>query len=147
MLDCRDCNPKYNACGGKEWYDPGDIKYCTFQNVFLIENMEELENYIWPEAPSGYRPLCIPTSSLQKAYFVMYETILAELYLRLKRTKTDGKLLCSEIKQGLRIKELSREARSALWYISGGRKKRSYGMWKADRAYDKNIRKSVQKLT
>lgn len=137
MLDCRDCRPKYDAknCGGKEWYDPGDIKYCTFQNIWLIENEEELEAYIWPEAPSGYEPLCIPTSSLQKAYFTLYETILAELHLRLKRTKTDGKLLCSEIKQGLRLKELSREARDALWYISGGRKKRTYSQWKADGAY------------
>lgn len=153
MLDCRDCNPKYDAkeCGGKEWHDPGSIRYCAFQNIWLIENEEELESYNWPEAPSGYEPLCIPTSSLKTAYFILYETILADLHWRLERTKTDGKLLCSEVLRWCEIRRgaglidaLSPEARTALYYISGGRKKRSYGMWKADRAYDKNIRKGVQ---
>lgn len=139
MIDCKDCNPKYNACGGKEWYDPGDIKYCTFQNIFLIENEEELESYNWPEAPSGYEPLCIPTSSLQKAYFILYETILAELHWRLEKTKTDGELLCSEVKRLCEtrrgadlIDALRSKARTALWYISGGRKGISYSRWKAD---------------
>ena len=145
LLQCSECKPTRDAkgCGGHEWYDPGDLKFCTFQNMWLIEHEEELEAYIWPEAPSGYRPLCIPTSALQQAYFVLYETILADLHWRLERTETDGELLCSEIRQWCEIKQgfrlmdaLSPKAKSALYYISGGRQNHKfemrYSQWKAE---------------
>jgi len=68
--------------------------------------------------------------------------IKAEVMYRLKETKTDGKLLKAQIKQGLQINEMEQEAKMALFYCEGWRRRNgSYATWKAKRKY-KNIPKA-----
>lgn len=138
----------------KEWYSPGEIYFSREQIMFLIENFAEksgageweLVCNKWPPDPDKI-DIVIQTSLL-KSSFETVACLLAEVELRIEKTKTDGKLLISEIVGGIELREdLSPEARLALNYISGWKGKDTpYSQWKASRLfYYKNITKGLDK--
>ena len=138
----------------KEWYSPGEIYFTREQIMFLIENFAEKSSAgewelvcnKWPPDPDKIDILI--QTSLCKSPFETVACLLAEVELRIEKTKTDGKLLMSEIVGGIEIREdLSAEAKLALNYISGWKRKQSpYSKWKASRLfYYKNITKGIGK--
>lgn len=134
IKDCRKCKT-YKDCAGKPWYHYGEIRWCPYQVIFIIENLEVLIAGSWPPNPddSSYIDPQIRTGYRSEAYYTKPVEILAEVEYRLKRTGVDGKLLKAEILGEL---ELSKESKSALMYVKGRRRKRmSYKRWLRHRRY------------
>jgi len=126
--DCRECKD-YRDCDGKPWFHYGEIRFCPFQILWIIENSETLRAD-WPPNPDGssYIDPNIRTGYKSEAYFTKPAGILGEVNARLARTGMYGKLLRAEVLAGL---DLSQEARDALMYVKGGRRKRmSFSAWK-----------------
>jgi len=132
-VECRDCRD-FRKCIGKDFYRYQDIKFCRHQVIWVIENLPFL---CWPDIPSDdivEKPL--KKGKQSEAYFVNAAVIKAEVMYRLKKTKTDGKLLKAQIKQGLQIMEMEPEAKMALYYCEGwSRRNGSYARWKEKKTY------------
>lgn len=143
MKDCRRCK-SYKDCPGKPWFHYGEIRWCVYQVIWIIENSEILRAGNWPPNPegSGYIDPQIKTGYASEGYYVKPVSILAEVEARLKRAGVNGKLLRAELLAGL---ELSQESKSALHYCKGWRRKRmSYQRWLWDRRYQgKKLRKTT----
>lgn len=143
---CQNCKD-YKKCPygrGKEWYHYGEIRFCLYQILWIIEIAGTVGFYSWPPNPegSGYIDPMIKTGYASEAYFVKPVVVLAEVETRLKRCGTDGKLLKAEVLAGL---ELSPESKDALMYCKGKwRKRMSYQRWLRDRRYqDKKLTKTT----
>lgn len=134
MKDCRQCK-SYKDCPGKQWFHYGEIRWCIWQVLWIIEHSVTLLAGNWPPNPegSGYVDPGIKTGYASEGYYVKPVGILAEVEYRLKRCGVDGKLLRAEVLAGL---ELSQESKSALHYCKGWRRKRmSYQRWLRHRRY------------
>lgn len=129
MKDCRKCKD-YRDCPGKPWFHYGEIRFCPFQILWIIEYSETLIAN-WPLAPEGSSSVDLPqvkTGYKSEAYFAKPAEILGEVNARLARAGTHGKLLRAEVLAGL---ELSQESKDALMYCKGKwRKRMSYNAWK-----------------
>lgn len=140
--DCRDCQT-YKDCVGKPWFHYGEIRFCPYQVIWIIENSEVLRARGWPLNPDGssYTDPGRKKGYASEAYYVKPVGILAEVEYRRKRTGISGKLLKAEVLAGL---DLSRESRDALMYIKGWRRKRmSFRAWKKQRKYYQKVIKPV----
>ncbi len=143
-LKCQD----YRNCPygeGKPWYHYGEIRFCLFQILFIIENEESLERGDWPINPDGssYIDPNIKTGFGSEAYYCKTVEIIAEVNYRLARTGVDGKLLREQVLRGVEYNDLDPEARSALMYMKGMRRKRmSYKAWIRKRRYENKVTKT-----
>jgi len=103
-----------------------------------------LEADRWPPNPGGLNHIDDPgrTGYASEGYFVKPGSIKAEVEYRLKRTGVSGKLLKAEVLAG---RDLSPEAKSALLYCKGWRRKTmSYQRWLRHRRYqDKRLTKTT----
>ena len=139
MKDCRKCR-SYKDCTGKPWYHYGAIRRCIYQVVWIREHSEILRVGTWPSDPdgAGYIDPEIKTGYKSEAYFEKPVGILAEVEYRLNRTGVSGKLLRAEV---LAEVELSEEARDALMYCKGRRRKdMSFMAWKTQRNYYQKVK-------
>lgn len=125
-----------------EWYSYKGFNFNKEQVLWAIGNLETLRNGLWPAEPkeTGYtEAIGIRKSKQTEATFVKPIGIAGELDWRLKRTKTDGKLLEAEVRASEHLKfwtPLSDEAKMALNYISGWRRKTlPYYQYKRQRIY------------
>ena len=147
MKSCLDCKD-YRACMGKEFYTYGEIRWCPYQVIWIIDNSETLREGDWPDCPEGFTRIdpSIKTGFSDEAYFTKAAYVLGAVEGRLKTTKEAGEALVDEIKEGrvevivedgiIKIVGLSRPAKRALMYIKGRRRKReSYPEWKAGKKY------------
>jgi hypothetical protein len=137
MIDCSACKRPSIDCPGAEWYSPRDIKFCRQQVIWIIRNLPLMREGIWPRHPEGElaSPI-VQKPSKHQAYFETPAQIAGEVDYRLNRTGLEGKLLVSEINLGLDYLELQPEARRALNYVVGWRRKRlAYPEWKRQRKY------------
>jgi hypothetical protein len=131
---CRDCKD-YRGCIPPEWFNYAEIRFCPYQVLWVIANSDIFRAGHWPKNPNG------DDSSGQKgikaeAAFVKPILILAELESRLERTGIQGKLLVAQIEAGYEFNMLDREARDALFYVKGWRRKRiSFIDWKRKRRW------------
>ena len=144
MKDCRDCRT-YKDCEGHiyivdteagkqyvSWFHYGEIRWCVFQVLFIIEHSVTLWAGNWPTNPegSGYIDPGIKTGYSSEGYYIKPVGILGEVEYRRKRTGTDGKLLKEQVENGKDITMLEPESRSALMYIKGWRRKKiNYKRW------------------
>ena len=121
------------------WYEPREIIFSREQMLFLIEFLPLLIEGIWPPNPQGSGYTEVPNVQRSRSRHAYFETpcqIAAEVEWRLNRTGIEGKLLVSEIRQGLMLEELQPESRNALNYISGWRRRtQDYSGWKKQRTY------------
>ena len=144
MTDCKKCKT-YQDCLGKEFYSVEDIRWCSYQVLWLIEHFFELNSggiyryeIEWPdtlarELPSIHR--FVQTS----AYFTKTIEVIAELAVRLKKLGRSGELLLAELQAGMEH-NLTGEAQMAFYYITGERRKKlDYPQWKANRKRHKNM--------
>jgi len=138
VKDCRKCK-SYKDCTGKSWFHYGEIRFCPFQVLWIIEHSDILLSGDWPPNPegSGYIDPKIKTGYASEGYYTKPVGILGEVNYRLKRAGVNGKLLRAEILAGL---DLSDESRSALMYVKGWRRKTiSYQRWERQRRYRSNL--------
>ena len=126
------------------WYEPREIIFSREQMMFLIEFLPLLIEGIWPPNPQGSGYTETPNVQHSRSKHAYFETpcqIAAEVEWRLKRTGIEGKLLVSEIRQGLMLEELQPESRRALNYISGWRRRRlDYKTWLRQRRYRQKVK-------
>jgi len=104
----------------EEWYSPASIKFSRSQIIWIITNLELIEEGGWPPdfKITGY------TGSKKgrrfgPAYFEAPLCISAEVKRRLELTKKDGKILLGQIKAGVTLfEDLEPEAKLALNFVS-----------------------------
>lgn len=126
----------------EEWYSPSEINYCREHCIFILQNLEDMRAGRWPpeHKVTGY-PGKQKGGISKHAYYEASCMIGAEVYRRLKVTKTDGKLLKAQVQGGIIDYELLEpEAQMALDYICifdwrKRTRKIPYAMWKAQRYY------------
>jgi len=84
--------------------------------------------------------------SITEAAFVRVILVIAELDSRLSKTSWRGRLLAEECKNREMMVFLSNEAKDALYYVVGWRRKdRNFSGWLKDRRYYRNSDKDVVK--
>ena len=150
MTDCRDCKDyrecpslrkddygKYTIKGqGKDWWHYGEIRWCPFQCIWIINNTATLRDGRWPQDPDRIDNNAGQRSIKTEASFTRPILILAELESRLERTGIQGKLLVAQVEAGWEFDDLDREARDALMYVKGFRRKKdNFVKWKKERKY------------
>ena len=121
------------------WYSPAEIRFTREQMIFLILSMDLLSQGAYPpdSKGTGYTdPAILSKAKSHKAPFETPIQFHAELKSRLDKTGTDGKLLVAEVRAEYTFGELSREASTALDYISGWRRRKmDYTSWKKQGRY------------
>ena len=138
MTDCRDCKD-YRECPygtGLDYYHYGLIRFCPFQCIWIIANSGILEGGDWPKDPDNLDSNSGQRNLKAEARFTKPVLILAEVTYRLGRTGIQGKLLVAQIEAGWEFDDLDREARDALMYVKGFRRKKdNFVKWKKERKY------------
>ena len=131
--DYHDC--AYNE--GKEWYSYGEVRFCPFQCIWLIEYRELIMDGVWPHDAANTDPM-IHTSFASEAYFTKPGEIWAVFSPRLKKAGRSGQTLVEEIdtftiklnEKSVSLTFLSTTAYQALMYLKGARgKKVSFSQW------------------
>lgn len=136
--DCDKCR-KPCLSPNADYYAISQIRYCRPQLFFLIENLDLLQDGIYPDAhiETGYTDNVDPCVQRQVSHgtgFVDAALIYADVSSRLRACRRDGQTLEHEIKiVHLDYYEiLSPAAKSALNYISGWRRRKMrYSVWLA----------------
>lgn len=123
---CRTCK-SYKKCSRlDEDFSYSDIRWCPYQVLWLLENEGRLRTSGWITEDDNRGSPNIPHA----ASFENIINVLAELDMRLACTKTHGKKLREQAIEGRTIISLSKQARAALMYVKGWRRKRiSYARW------------------
>lgn len=140
MKDCQKCKD-YRDCPGRPWFHYGEVRWCPYQVIWIIEHVDTLRAGNWPPNPDGssYIDPMIKTGFKDEAYYTKPIEILAEVELRLEKTGAHGRQLIKEIEEGRPLDLLGDVARSALMYTKGQRLKRmTYKTWLKQRTYRKN---------
>lgn len=133
---CQTCR-SWKGCAGFAWYSLADIKFCRLQIYWLLPLLGELKEGIWPPNPDSSSYTDVPLGKGQRirheGKFCKPAEIAAEIELRGARTGKDGKILLYQVQAGYRMDELEYEARTALNYMAGWRRRKDpYRKWKHD---------------
>lgn len=140
MINCVKNCPGYRKCLGLPWYSYYDIKWCSHQVKWILENLLTFQEGNWPDSPdkSTYVDPSIKGALKAEAYYTKPAIVLGEVEARIiservgqRLTQADwaGRLLVAELRSGY---ELSEESKLILAYLSGWkRKKITYAQWKA----------------
>ena len=151
VITCRN----WDDCAGHAWYAPKDIIYCRHQVCWIIkEFLEYAAGSIsaartdWPSEgrETGYRnaPAVRKTISYRAPYELVLQ-IAGEVAARVKEAGHDGRLLMLELLSGQ--VDLSREARNALAYCSGQKRKAmTYEAWLKQRELRDAMRRVAANL-
>ena len=134
---CHNCR-SWNGCSGYAYFTQSDITFCRYQMFFLLENLGTLTAGEYPREPVETGYIDIPATKITKggAAFETPATLAAEVQWRLDRTGKDGKLLRYQVEAGYKLSYLDKDARMALNYISGWKRKLlSYPDWAKSRRY------------
>ena len=136
-IDCRNCKDYRECISPPTWFHYGQIRWCPYQCIFIIANSATFMLGKWPTDPDNPHDNNSGRTNIQtEASYCKPITILAELEQRLERTGMSGKLLVAEVEAGRDFTNISREARDALLYIKGFRRKRmSFSDWKKQRRH------------
>ena len=133
--DCKDWNNCLLTSSEKEWFGYNDIRFCNVQIFWLLRYEDIIRGRNWP-MPDDSAPGGVTTKALPEAGFVKVSTILAEINYRLDKTGWKGKLLREEVKNREKIMYLSDDARDALYYVSGFKRKGTpFRVWRAKKKY------------
>ena len=138
---CRECRD-WNGCllteSERHWFGYQHIRFCKHHVFFLLKYEEIIRGRAWPtdEEALGGRGC----QALSDATWVSASVVLAELDARLDRIRPSlkGELLRNECKTRDRIEYLSDDAKDALYYVSGIKRKGTpFTAWLAKRRYKK----------
>jgi len=149
--DYRDC-PYYSVIDHSEdkkdrdWFHYGQIRFCPYQIVWILAHAATLRDGRWPQDPDRVDDNLGQRRIKTEASFVKAILILAEVETRLKRTGIHGKLLIAQVEAGREFNTLDYEAKLALLYIKGWRrKKEGFSAWKKRRNYRQKRHQKVVK--
>jgi len=132
MTDCRSCRTWKGCTHDRSWFGYQEIRWCAYQVEWLISNSDMLRKGQWPAEETGSGPGSRQFKS--EGSFVKASVVVAELDARLKSTGVCGKLLVALVESGGTLGTLDRDARDALYYISGWRRKvTSFRAWRNQR--------------
>jgi len=138
-MTCRDCKD-YRECIGKEWFHFGEIRWCPYQVIFILANADTLRAGHWPQDPDRVDDNAGQKRIKTEGAFTKSILILAEVETRLKRTGIHGKLLVAQVEAGREFSNLDPDARAALMYVKGFKRKRmSFGAWKKARKHYQKV--------
>lgn len=145
--DCRRCKD-YRECSGLiEWFHYGLIRFCVYQIIWIIRNAATLRVGNWPKNPDSSDDSVGQRRIKTEGAFVKPTLILAEVESRLRRTGIHGKLLVAQIEAGREFSNLDRDAKDALIYIKGLRRKgEGFSAWKKRRNYRQKGYQQVLKV-
>ena len=133
--ECRDCKD-YRECVPPVWFNFAEIRWCPYQVLFILANTETLRAGRWPQDPDKADDNSGQRTVKTEGTFTKPILILAEVETRLERTGVCGKLLIAQAEAGREFSNLDYEAKSALLYIKGWRrKKEGFSAWKKRRNY------------
>ena len=142
--DCRRCRD-WKGCPGKEWFGYHEIRWCPQQVFWLLKYADILHTGEWP-VPDATVAGGMRGKSITEAAFVKVILVIAELDSRLSKTSWRGRLLAEECKNREMMVFLSNDAKDALYYVVGWRRKdRNFSGWLKDRRYYRNSDKDVVK--
>ena len=137
----------WKNCVGLEHYSYGEIRFCPFQCIWIIEHACILSHGEWPQHPDG--DVDTKTQLASEGRFTLACETIAEVRDRLKNVDTRRReLLIQEIRAEKQfsknsIERMSDEAISVLLYISGWPRKRdTYYDWNRKRE-DRQRRKAL----
>jgi len=129
-MDCRD----WRICNPADWFAFNEVRFCSHQVLWLLKWGDYLRSGHWPPEPEKDENKTNKRST--EATFVKPELIIAEVSARLALTGVNGKLLVAlvEAHPDVELQSLDRDARDALYYVSGWRRRRvSFGRWRRNR--------------
>jgi len=116
--NCQKCK-RYQGCAGKDTYTYSEIRWCPWQVLWILGREENLRNADW-----GNRDDVKTFSHSQHdAPFTKGVDVVAELEARLERTGVYGELLKAQVEAGRTMETLSQNAKAALMYVKGWRRK------------------------
>jgi len=140
---CRECR-NWRECVGKDFFLYSEIRYCTHQMIWLIKNLEMLEQGEWPNEPDDNRS---GTQVRTEASFTKAGEMWAETKTRLESLPQYARdHLLDIIEADVPIDYMRYTPRMALYYISGRRKGISFSKWKWQIEHRKNEDKTSSKL-
>lgn len=125
----------WKGCPGKEWFDFGEIRWCPQQNFWLLKYADILHAGEWPTpdvtVAGGMRGM-----KVTEAAYVKVVIAIGEVDDRLKKTGWRGRLLAEECKNKEMMDDLSNDAKDALYYVAGWRRKETdFNDWRKKRRY------------
>ena len=144
MTDCRHCKTWRECVHDDSWFSFAEFRFCSLQVFWALKYSWVLKQGSWP-APEGVVPPGIHGQMTAEAKFVKPETVIAEIETRLERTGWRGKLLQEECINREKMMYLSDEAKAALYYISGWKRKGDFREWRKKRRYRQNVHQKVLK--
>jgi hypothetical protein len=143
--DCRHCKD-WRGCLGKEWYSFAEIHWCAQQVFFLLKHADILRQGLWP-IPDERAEVGLKSGGMStEARFTKAILVIAELDKRLIRTGWRGQLLAEQVVNREKMMYLSDDAKDALYYVSGWRRKAMpFYEWRKKRRYRENVHQKVHK--
>ena len=129
---CPQCLKEWNDCLCPAW--PVYLfSFARPQVWWLLQN-----GLIWPESVEGYTDK-VQSSRKHSAPFESTGCIIAEVEARLKSCGVSGRVLRHEATR-LEMRDLSQDAKTALNYCSGWKRKEPFSRWLAHRKEKNNVK-------
>lgn len=131
--DCPSCK-MWRGCPGKEWYHYGEIRWCPYQVIWILQNVATLDEGTWVidknlTDESDRRVI-------NEAYYVKAKIAIAEVRVRLARHSDSGEILVTQIEDRRSIDTLSDGAYEILMYVKGKKRKaENFNTWKRKRKF------------
>jgi hypothetical protein len=144
--DCQRCK-SWKGCPGKDWYGFHEIHWCVQQVFWLLKFADTLRAGQWV-TPDATADLSVRGKGIStEASFTKAVLVIAELDYRLKKTGWKGKLLAEEAKNREKMMYLSDDAKDALYYVAGWKRKdRNFSEWLKDRRYHQKSDKVIAQV-
>jgi len=138
---CRECKD-WSTCllteNEKHWFGYRHIRFCKHHVFFLLKYEDVMRGRTWPTDDEALGSS--GNWALSEAGWVKVSTLLAELDERLDKIRPSlkGELLRNECKVRDRIDYLSDDAKDALYYVVGSRRKDTpFTVWVRMKRYRK----------
>lgn len=142
--DCRHCKD-WRGCLGKDWYSFAEVRWCAQQVFWLLKYAYILRQGLWP-IPDERAEVGLKSGGMStEARFTKAILVIAELDKRLIRTGWRGQLLAEQAVNREKMMYLNDDAKDALYYVSGWRRKETpFRTWRGMRRYRNDNKKKVE---
>lgn len=141
MDDCRSCKKWRDCKHDLSGFDYGDIRWCPYQIVWILQNAASLDAGIYPEQYKGHS-----RQLRAEGYFAKAKLVIGELRYRLELTDNHGELLITQVEDGRTLSTLSPGAYEILMYVKGWRRKSmDFHAWQRQRRYHTKVAQNRDK--
>lgn len=143
--NCRVCKDWWE-CKGKEWFGYQEIRWCPFQQLWILRHSSILNAGQWPPEPLS----AMDQHRINpEAYFVKAKITITETKERLAALpEVFADVLLSQVEAGKMLEDLRPSAYDALIYISGSsRRQMDFYSWRRQRKYRGTTTKTYSTAT